>query len=242
MSLAPPLKTDPTQPQAYYLSQEYHTGPVWYNPSPHLALDMIGYIFQPVYAAQSGRVFAADWNGGGWAIGGGYTVIIDHYGLGKFAKTGYAHMASLSIGAGQYVMRGQLIGFAGSTGNSTGPHVHFSAGVMRDGANPTHYYAYNWMDPRRFFLGHTYANGSQAMGDLVNAGAFRNTFIVNAGVNVRSTRYMGSIVYTTNAAVNMVFRARVRGTSALGTTTWYKLHDPNLGRTVYVHSKLGRLT
>ncbi len=242
MSLAVPLRADPSQPQRYYLSQEYHTGPLWYNPSPHLAIDIIGYLFQPVYAAQSGRVFAADWNGGSWAIGGGYTVIIDHYGLGRFAKTTYAHLARLVVAQNQYVMRGQLIGYAGSTGNSSGPHLHFSVGVVEEGANPALYYAHRWMDPRRFFLGHTYANGSQATGDLVNAAALRNTFRVNAGVNVRSTRYMGTILYTTKAAISMVFLARVRGTSALGSTTWYKLHDPNLQRTVYVHSRLGRLS
>lgn len=234
MSLAVPLKADPTQPQAYYLSQGYH--------ATHLALDMVGYIYQPVYASQSGKVFAADWNGGSWAFGGGYTVILDHYGLGKFAKTTYAHLAQLSVAKDQYVMRGQLIGYAGSTGNSSGPHLHFGVGVVQDGLNPSYYYSYRWIDPRRFFLSHTYANGSQATGDLINAGALENTFRVNAGVNVRTTRYMGTILYTTKATVNLLFLARVRGTSILGSTTWYKLHDPNLGRTVYVHSKLGRLT
>lgn len=244
MSLAVPLRSDPTQPQAYYLSQPYHTDAVWYNPSPHLALDMIGYLYQPVYAAQSGRVFAAGWDGGGWAYGGGLTVLIDHFGVGKYAKTAYAHMSRLLVSRDQHVMRGQLIGYAGSTGNSSGPHLHFSVGVVKaPDLNPLLYYSYKWMDPRRFFLAHTYANGSQATGGLVNAPALQNTFIVNGGVNVRSSASLTSgIVYTTKAMVSMVYLASARGTSYAGSTTWHKLHDPNTQRTVYVHSVLGRLT
>lgn len=73
---------------------------------------------QPIYASASGTVTFS----GGDNSGYGNYVIIDH---GSGYTTLYGHCSSLVAVTGQYVNQGDLIGYVGSTGNSTGPHLHF---------------------------------------------------------------------------------------------------------------------
>jgi hypothetical protein len=82
-----------------------------------------------VNAAAPGRVVAAGWDSTGF----GNRVIIDH---GNGLMTLYGHLDSLTVAAGDTVQAGQEIGLSGSTGNSSGPHLHF--GVQKDGT---------WVDP-----------------------------------------------------------------------------------------------
>ena len=77
----------------------------------------------PVYAAAAGVVSMASWYGGY-----GKSVMIDH---GDGIQSLYAHNNSLLVEEGQYVTQGQMIALSGSTGNSTGPHLHFE--VRKDG-------------------------------------------------------------------------------------------------------------
>lgn len=86
----------------------------------------------PLRAASGGRVTSAGWT----TYGLGIAVYIDH---GDGFVTVYGHMASASVTPGQYVSQGQVIGAQGSTGNSTGPHVHFT--VLQNGryVNPVEY-------------------------------------------------------------------------------------------------------
>lgn len=79
----------------------------------------------PVLAAASGTVRSAGWD----ATGFGNLTVIDH---GNRLLTFYAHQASMSVVSGKHVMDGQKIGTVGTTGNSTGPHLHFACG-MDDG-------------------------------------------------------------------------------------------------------------
>jgi murein DD-endopeptidase MepM/ murein hydrolase activator NlpD len=243
MAIVLPLRATSTQPKAYWLSQPYHNG-VWYNPSQHHALDMVGYNGQPLYAVDSGRIFSATWNGDGWAVGGGYSVLIDHWGQGnRRAKSAYAHLSRLAVSKGQWVLRGQLIGYAGATGNVTGAHVHFSvAEVQPLTANPLYYNSYKWMDPRRYMRAHTYANGSQANGNLIGSWHLgRNTFRVNAGVNLRTNRYLtSSIVRATTAATDIIFTGDATGTNWNGSNLWFKGYDHASKREVWFHSTLGR--
>jgi murein DD-endopeptidase MepM/ murein hydrolase activator NlpD len=85
----------------------------------HRALDIGSWVGAPAKAADSGYVILA---GGGWNGGYGNHVIIDH---GNGFTTLYAHLNSIFVRTGESVSRGQQIGTVGTTGNSTGPHLHF---------------------------------------------------------------------------------------------------------------------
>jgi murein DD-endopeptidase MepM/ murein hydrolase activator NlpD len=85
----------------------------------HRAIDVAVAYDAPVYAARSGRVERIDWDDSGYW---GFWVVIGH---GDGLRSYYAHLKGATVAAGQWVERGQEIGRMGSTGNSTGPHVHF---------------------------------------------------------------------------------------------------------------------
>lgn len=84
----------------------------------HYGLDIDGDTGDPIFAAASGTVLFAGWK----SNGGGYQVWIAH---GSGLYTTYNHMASVSVGRGQTVGRGQRVGRMGSSGFSTGSHLHF---------------------------------------------------------------------------------------------------------------------
>ncbi len=107
------------------ISQRY----VWY----HKGIDISNKAAPAILAADSGTVVIAGWPDG---FGYGNRVLIDH---GNGLQTLYAHMASISVNVGQTVNRGDVIGRMGSTGRSTGVHLHFE--VRKDGVlvNPSEY-------------------------------------------------------------------------------------------------------
>ena len=98
----------------------------------HPALDIGAPYGSPVYAGQAGRVIRSDWARTGY----GYTVIIDH---GEGLQSLYSHMKGEWVQVGAWVERGQLVGEVGSTGNSSGPHVHFEVRVEGKRVNPMDY-------------------------------------------------------------------------------------------------------
>lgn len=85
-----------------------------------------------ILATASGTVRSAGWVGGY----GNYTVI-DH---GGGVMSAYGHQSSFAVSAGQYVEAGQVIGYVGSTGNSTGPHLHFEIYVNGSTVDPKNYF------------------------------------------------------------------------------------------------------
>ena len=89
----------------------------------HPGIDIAVDFGAPVYAAAAGTVEMACWNGGY-----GRYVKLDH---GNGYETAYGHMSGIAVEEGQVVRKGDFIGFAGSSGYSTGPHVHFE--VLVDG-------------------------------------------------------------------------------------------------------------
>ena len=92
-----------------------------YNYSPetnHLGIDIAGHLGDPIFAADSGVVVYSGWNN--WDYGN--VVVIDH---GDGWQTLYAHMSVIGVSCGQSVDQGGVIGQFGSTGNSSGPHLHF---------------------------------------------------------------------------------------------------------------------
>jgi murein DD-endopeptidase MepM/ murein hydrolase activator NlpD len=97
--------------------------PIYKSRKFHSGVDIAISSGTPIHAAAKGLVLHAGWWGGY-----GNCVIIDH---GGGVATLYGHCSSLAVSAGQEVRQGQTIGFVGSTGLSTGPHVHFE--VQRNG-------------------------------------------------------------------------------------------------------------
>ncbi len=97
--------------------------------SGHLGIDIAAGEGAAVYAADSGVVVFS-----GWATGGyGYMVMIDH---GNGYQTLYAHLSQTSASCGRSVGAGQVIGSSGSTGNSTGAHLHFEVRFQGGFVNP----------------------------------------------------------------------------------------------------------
>lgn len=97
--------------------------------SGHLGIDIGGSTGDGIFASDAGVVVFA-----GWALNGyGYMVMIDH---GTGYQTLYAHLSSVSAACGQSVYSGTYIGAMGSTGNSTGPHLHYEVRFMGGFINP----------------------------------------------------------------------------------------------------------
>ena len=98
----------------------------------HTGVDLAAPYGTPIYASRAGQVETAGWS----RVGYGIHVILDH---GRSVETLYGHMSRLVVRSGQWVERGQLIGYVGSTGWSTGPHVHFEVRVGGGARNPLAY-------------------------------------------------------------------------------------------------------
>ncbi len=97
--------------------------------SGHLGIDIAAGEGAPIYAADSGVIVFA-----GWATGGyGNMIMIDH---GNGYQTLYAHLSSVGVACGRSISQGTTIGYAGSTGNSTGSHLHFEVRYQGGFVNP----------------------------------------------------------------------------------------------------------
>ncbi len=98
----------------------------------HTGLDIANKTGTPIYAAEAGTVESVGYNRGGY----GNQIIINHGG-GK--KTRYAHLSAFDVRTGAKVTKGQYIGAMGSTGRSTGPHLHFEVMINGQRYNPLNY-------------------------------------------------------------------------------------------------------
>ncbi len=97
--------------------------------SGHLAIDIAAGMGAGIWAADGGVIVFAGWS----TVGYGNMVMIDH---GNGWQTVYAHLSQVNVGCGQSVNQGQSIGLAGSTGSSTGPHLHFETRFQDGFVNP----------------------------------------------------------------------------------------------------------
>ena len=104
-------------------------GPRWGR--MHQGLDIAAPTGRPITAAKSGTVIVAGWSGGY-----GQLVVIDH---GGGLATAYAHQSRIAVKTGDPVTQGGLVGFVGSTGHSTGPHLHFEVRVNGAARDPLPY-------------------------------------------------------------------------------------------------------
>lgn len=102
-----------------------------FDNSFHNGLDLAASSGAPTYAADSGTVLIA-----GWSDSAGNWVVIDH---GNGFVTKYMHHSALAVTAGQTVSKGQQIGYVGSTGYSSGPHLHFQVELGGSPVNPQIY-------------------------------------------------------------------------------------------------------
>lgn len=110
----------------------YRVHPIYGTVKFHAGEDIPASYGAEILAAASGTVTTA-----GWVSGNGNYTVIDH---GGGTMTAYGHQSSIIVSVGQYVEQGQVIGYVGSTGNSTGPHLHFE--VYQNGST---------VDPKSFF-------------------------------------------------------------------------------------------
>jgi murein DD-endopeptidase MepM/ murein hydrolase activator NlpD len=97
----------------------------------HTGIDLGATYGTPIAAAASGSVIYADWLGGY-----GNLTVIDH---GGGLATAYAHQTRIAVSVGESVAQGQIIGYVGSTGHSTGPHLHFEVRVNGEPVDPLGY-------------------------------------------------------------------------------------------------------
>lgn len=120
----------------------YRVDPVYKDTRMHKGLDFTAPIGTPIYATADGVVRESGFNTGGYGI----NVVIYH---GYGYETLYAHMVRTKAKVGQRVKRGEVIGYVGNSGKSTGPHCHYE--VHRNGVpvDPV-YYFYNDLTPAQF--------------------------------------------------------------------------------------------
>ncbi len=107
----------------------YH--PILHIGRPHEGIDVTAPYGTPIIAPAAGRVVSV-----GWRSGFGLAVEIDH---GYGVRTIYAHMSRTAAAVGQSVRRGDRLGFVGSTGLSTGPHLHYEVHVDGRAVDPLRY-------------------------------------------------------------------------------------------------------
>ena len=105
--------------------------PVLRRRKHHAGVDLAAPTGTPVYATANGLVGRAD-----WFSSYGLYISIDH---GADLETRYAHLSRLAVAAGDRVEKGDLIGYVGSTGRSTGPHLHYEVRVDGVAVNPIPY-------------------------------------------------------------------------------------------------------
>jgi LysM repeat protein len=103
-----------------------------YDSGVHPGVDISGAEGNPIYATDSGVIVYAGWSDYGY----GYLIVIDH---GTGWQSAYAHLSAVAVGCGQSVYQGGYIGAMGTTGNSSGPHLHFELIINGVKVNPLDY-------------------------------------------------------------------------------------------------------
>lgn len=120
----------------------YRIDPVYKVRKFHAGLDFAASIGTPIYATADGIVKEAGYNAGGY----GNNVVINH---GYGYETLYGHMYRIKVRTGQHIHRGEVIGYVGNTGKSTGPHCHYEVHKNGQPVDPV-YYFYNDLTPEQY--------------------------------------------------------------------------------------------
>jgi murein DD-endopeptidase MepM/ murein hydrolase activator NlpD len=124
----------------------------------HAGIDLAGAMGTPIYATADGIIAEAAWNSGGY----GNLIKIDH---GRGIETRYGHLSGMIVKPGQRVQRGQLIGRMGSTGRSTGSHLHYEVRIEGRAVNPIPF-----MKSTDYLLAMQRNSGSHAMDQVALGG------------------------------------------------------------------------
>lgn len=111
----------------------YRIDPIYKTPKMHAGLDYAAAMGTPIYATGNGRIKSTSFEEKGY----GNHVIINH---GYGYETLYGHMVRIKVRPGQTVRRGEVIGWVGSTGKSTGPHCHYEVIRNGDKIDPIHFF------------------------------------------------------------------------------------------------------
>lgn len=111
----------------------YRIDPIYKTPKMHTGLDFAAAMGTPIYATANGKVISTAFEDGGY----GNHVVVNH---GYGYETLYGHMVRIKVKRGEDIKRGEVIGWVGNTGKSTGPHLHYE--VIRNGTkiDPVHYF------------------------------------------------------------------------------------------------------
>jgi murein DD-endopeptidase MepM/ murein hydrolase activator NlpD len=120
----------------------YRIDPIYKTPRFHAGLDFTAPQGTPIYATANGVVKIAGNKGNGY---GNHVVLSHGYGY----ETLYGHMFKVKVQAGERVNRGEVIGYVGSTGKSTGPHCHYEVHKYNQRIDPV-YFFYNDLTPEQF--------------------------------------------------------------------------------------------
>lgn len=110
----------------------FRIDPIYRTPKFHSGMDFSAKVGTEIYATGDGKVVYA-----AWKQGYGNCIIIDH---GYGYQTLYGHMSKYNARVGQQIKRGEVIGYVGNTGKSTGPHLHYEVIVHGQHDNPSKYY------------------------------------------------------------------------------------------------------
>lgn len=120
----------------------WRTHPIYKTPEFHPGMDFAAEQGTPIYATGDGVVETADANAQGY----GNHVVINH-GFGY--QTLYGHMSKMAVRVGKKIKRGELVGYVGSTGLSTAPHIHYEVIKNGEKVNPINFY-FNDLTPQQY--------------------------------------------------------------------------------------------
>lgn len=107
----------------------YRSAPTRGASRNHKGIDIPGPVGTPIYATADGAIGRAEWVGGY-----GKFVEINH---GNAVQTRYGHLSAFNVTSGQRIRKGDIIGYMGSTGRSTGSHLHYEVRIAGEAINPT---------------------------------------------------------------------------------------------------------
>ena len=119
----------PVKAAAFTSSFGLRSDPFKGSAAMHPGIDLAGPVGTPIYATADGTVLRAGWNSGGY----GNLVELSH---GRGITTRFGHLSAITVEPGAKVTRGQLIGRMGSTGRSTGSHLHYEVRIDGRAVNP----------------------------------------------------------------------------------------------------------